>query len=308
MPDCHSFDKIIHFDHDKHVFYFPNLWLGTPPLFAINTEYSENVDLLRRSLMSDISARRKTYFSVNEIYSRINNLWEAILSEDFIFSFKNGVALKAERAIESKSFELHRKLEDTASQFLINDAESALRNCQKEENLGIVCLELNRQLTEKLSISFEHLQKEWIDFIEDAPLRDIMIQWKEIRLNQFKVFRNEQQLSALKDIKMIGSRIRLEIRQRIILTPEEKEEWKYHANKVVERCTEHPLDDDIQEVFEKLWSDDYTRFSTEVHGESLSINDEIWKIVCKYFPNDSIYLTNELKHFNDQRRAANLIK
>lgn len=303
LPNCHSFDKIIHFNHEKHVFYFPNLWRGTPPLCAINTDYSEKVDRLKKFIMSDISGRRKTYFSVQDICLKVNDLWKAILSEDFVFSFRNGIELKAERMAESKFFELHRQMEKTISQFLLMDAESAFGNCEKEEDLEQVKSAIEDKLTEKIATSFENLQREWTDFIENAPLRDIMIQWKENRLNQLKLYKNEQQSFAWKEINMIESRIRLEIRQRIILTPKEKEDWKYHANNVVEKCIEHPLDDDIQIAFEKLWSANLRRFNIETNVKALSIDDEIGKIVFHLFQNDTLYLKTELANFKRQRRV-----
>ncbi|XP_063446683.1 interferon-induced very large GTPase 1-like [Mytilus trossulus] len=301
LPNCHSFEKIIHFNHEKHVFYFPNLWRGTPPLCAINTDYSEKVDRLKKFIMSDISERRKTYFSVQDICLKVNDLWKAILSEDFVFSFRNGIELKAERMAESKFFDLHRKLEKTVSQFLLMDAESAFGNCEKEEDLEQVKSAIEDNLTEKIATSFENLQREWTDFIEDAPLRDIMIQWKENRLKQLKIYKNEQQSFAWKELDMIESRIRLEIRQRIILTPKEKEEWKYHANNIVEKCIEHPLDDDIQIAFEKLWSANLRQFHIETNVEALSIDDEIRKIVFQLFQNDTLYLKTELANFERHR-------
>ncbi|XP_071133184.1 interferon-induced very large GTPase 1-like [Mytilus edulis] len=302
LQNCHSFDKIIHFNHNKHVFYFPNLWLGSPPLCAINTKYSEKVDRLRQFIMSDISERRKTFFNVDEIWTKINDLWEAILSEDFVFSFRNGIELKAERTAESKFFELHRKLEITVSQFLLIDAESAFKNCESEDSLLNVTSKAKCELNEKLSARYENLKKEWTDFIENEPLRDVIIQWKQNRLNQLEIYKNEQEVFAVKEIDMMESRIRLEIRQRIILTPKEKEDWKYQANNVVEKCNEHPLDNDIIAAFKKLWSTDLSRFDTDSNRE-FSIDEEIWKIVLHYFRNDTLYLRNEQETFEQQWRV-----
>ncbi|CAG2212627.1 unnamed protein product [Mytilus edulis] len=135
-----------------------------------------------------------------------------------------------------------------------------------------------------------------------------MIQWKQNRLSQLEIYKNEQEVFAVKEINMMESRIRLEIRQRILLTPKEKEDWKHHANNVVEKCIDHPLDIDIIEAFEKLWSADLMRFNADSIEESLSIDEEIWKIVMHYFPNDKLYITNEQTMFEQQQRIQMLIQ
>ena len=54
-----SFRQVIDFNDKKHVFYFPSLWKGDPPMASVNTGYSESAQTLKTALI-EISKNKRT--------------------------------------------------------------------------------------------------------------------------------------------------------------------------------------------------------------------------------------------------------
>jgi len=98
-----SFKHIISFNEETDVHYFPALWKGDPPMAPINPGYSEKAQLLRQAMvqqstkpherMSKETAAKSTTFV--EFKARLKYIWEAVLNENFIFSFKSSLEIVA---------------------------------------------------------------------------------------------------------------------------------------------------------------------------------------------------------------------
>lgn len=102
-----NFNDVIEFDINEHVWYFPGLWKGSPPMAPPNPDYSTGANGLKQALLN--SNQGKSCQTVNDITSRINDLWSALVNENFVFSFRNSVEVSAYRKLE-KMF-LNWKLE-----------------------------------------------------------------------------------------------------------------------------------------------------------------------------------------------------
>ena len=83
-----SFKDVISFDDEKDIWYFPSLWIGDPPMAPVNPGYSDKAQELKSGIIA--LAREKGYHcTILEFQSRVKQLWEAVLNENFVFSFKN---------------------------------------------------------------------------------------------------------------------------------------------------------------------------------------------------------------------------
>ncbi|XP_078740066.1 interferon-induced very large GTPase 1-like [Lampetra fluviatilis] len=97
--DVESFDQVIRFDADSHVRYFAHLWEGNPPMAPPNTVYCDNVKELKEMLMI-IAEREHNVLKISEFGARIQDLWSALLTENFVFSFKNTLEIAAYSKLE----------------------------------------------------------------------------------------------------------------------------------------------------------------------------------------------------------------
>ncbi|XP_060599958.1 interferon-induced very large GTPase 1-like [Ruditapes philippinarum] len=96
-----TFNQVIEFDINSQVWYLKNLWQGNPPMARVNTEYSEKVIDIRSSILKKALAMKdKSYKSLDDITEHAHNLWKGVLNEDFVFSFRNSIEIKAYKAME----------------------------------------------------------------------------------------------------------------------------------------------------------------------------------------------------------------
>uniref|UniRef100_A0A3B1JLD7 VLIG-type G domain-containing protein n=1 Tax=Astyanax mexicanus TaxID=7994 RepID=A0A3B1JLD7_ASTMX len=75
--DAECFSDIIAFDVQKDVKYFSQLWEGSPPMAPPNPRYSENVQELKRDIVS--RASKTNCMKLSQFQQRVKDLWEALL-------------------------------------------------------------------------------------------------------------------------------------------------------------------------------------------------------------------------------------
>lgn len=96
------FSHIIEFDDSKDVFYFPSLWKGDPPMAPVNVGYSESAQTLKTAL-KELTHKKSTFrCSLETFKMRVERLWEAVLQENFVFSFKNTLEVCAYTELDSE--------------------------------------------------------------------------------------------------------------------------------------------------------------------------------------------------------------
>ncbi|KAI4895140.1 hypothetical protein NFI96_003212 [Prochilodus magdalenae] len=92
------FTDVIKFNIQTDVHYFAQLWEGNPPMTPPNPRYSEHVEKLKRAVLT--AAAGKKCLRLSELKARIGDLWTAVLSEDFVFYFKNSLEISEYRRLE----------------------------------------------------------------------------------------------------------------------------------------------------------------------------------------------------------------
>uniref|UniRef100_A0A8C5QBW5 VLIG-type G domain-containing protein n=1 Tax=Leptobrachium leishanense TaxID=445787 RepID=A0A8C5QBW5_9ANUR len=92
-----TFNDMIDYDIEKDNWYIPGLWLGGPPMAAVNLGYSENISELKKYLLTlmgpKASMNKAQTFS--DFIEWVKSLWKAAKHEKFIFSFRNSLVAQA---------------------------------------------------------------------------------------------------------------------------------------------------------------------------------------------------------------------
>ncbi|KAK9535489.1 hypothetical protein VZT92_007867 [Zoarces viviparus] len=96
--DAECFSDIIAFDVQKDVKYFAQLWEGSPPMAPPNQGYSESVQELKTIILS--KAKQSAGITLSQFKSKIQDLWNALMNEQFVFSFKNTLEIAVYRKLE----------------------------------------------------------------------------------------------------------------------------------------------------------------------------------------------------------------
>ncbi|XP_073714334.1 interferon-induced very large GTPase 1-like isoform X2 [Misgurnus anguillicaudatus] len=165
--DVEYFRDVITFDIQKDVKYFAQLWEGSPPMAPPNPAYCENIKELKKNFVCNLS--KSNGIMLSRIKERIKDLWEALLNERFVFSFRNSLEIAAYRKLETKYSKWSWSLRSA-----MLEIESKLQNRIENEAIHeIVEADLREQLIEKS----EEVKQSMSEFFEKDKDRDILIQW-----------------------------------------------------------------------------------------------------------------------------------
>ena len=166
------FSDVIQFDNYKDVSEFVGLWNGELPMAQVSTGYSRQAQQLKLDIINKcIQSRSRNTIPV--LLTHLHKLWNAIIQEDFVFTFQNIYEIVAYKALEVK-------FSDCAFKFMtdMNIQQQAAEN----ELYGCVPCQLDAILTKHTELleksALEGLKKyeqEMMDFFKDDPM---MLKWK----------------------------------------------------------------------------------------------------------------------------------
>ncbi|XP_051988823.1 interferon-induced very large GTPase 1-like [Xyrauchen texanus] len=177
--DAECFSDVIAFDVQKDVKYFAQLWEGSPPMAPPNPNYCENVQDLKKTIISHAS--KSDGMMLKDLKGRIEDLWEALLNERFVFSFRNSLEISAYRKLETEYSKWTWSLRSA-----MLEIENKLQNKIENETIHEVDKShLQRELKEKS----EEVKKSMSDFFEKDKDKEILIEWKtsfEIKIKELQ--------------------------------------------------------------------------------------------------------------------------
>ena len=92
------FSDVIAFNPEKDVHYFPPLWNGELPMAHYSQGYCEKTQVLRARILEVMS---KQSDKLSSFRRRLEDLWDALLHENFILSFHNSLEAIAYKKLEA---------------------------------------------------------------------------------------------------------------------------------------------------------------------------------------------------------------
>ncbi|XP_009807062.2 interferon-induced very large GTPase 1-like [Gavia stellata] len=180
--DVSCFSDVIRFDVNTHIHYFAHLWEGNPPMAPPNPTYSRNVQELKSKILQ--AAKKESQGSILRLSSlkvRVSDLWNALLNENFIFSFKNSVEIAAYKKLETAFGQWTWQLRSH-----ILDLQMKLDNKIRNGDLQKVTTEHLEKLVQGTSDAITKDMEKY--FSEDRDC-EILVQWKgstELKLKELK--------------------------------------------------------------------------------------------------------------------------
>nr|XP_055038414.1 interferon-induced very large GTPase 1-like [Misgurnus anguillicaudatus] len=177
--DAECFSDVINFDVQNDVKYFAHLWEGNPPMAPPNPNYCENIQKLKKTII--LQSSKSDGVRLTHLRDRIKDLWEALLNERFVFSFRNSLEISVYRRLETEYSKWFWTLRSA-----MLEIENKLHN--QIENKAIDEIEktgLQAELMEKT----KELKSSMSEFFERETDADILIQWKssfEIKIKDVK--------------------------------------------------------------------------------------------------------------------------
>ncbi|XP_034622712.1 interferon-induced very large GTPase 1-like [Trachemys scripta elegans] len=182
--DVTCFSDVIQFDVNTHIHYFPHLWEGNPPMAPPNPSYSQRVQELKREIL--MAAKEKSehsFLRLSELKTRTQDLWEALLNENFVFSFKNTqeivVYSRLEKNYNTWTWELRS--------FMLNLQNKLNVQIQNGKISKIDRVDLEKRVQEKYDATEKDLER----YFRDDKDCNILIQWKGNIKTKMNFFRQE---------------------------------------------------------------------------------------------------------------------
>ncbi|XP_048046051.1 interferon-induced very large GTPase 1-like [Megalobrama amblycephala] len=177
--DAECFSDVIAFVVQNDVKYFSQFWEGNPPMAPPNPKYCENIQELKKTIMSHAS--KSHGMRLVDLKDRIKDLWEALLNERFVFSFQNSLEIAVYRKLETEYSKWSWNLRSAMMK-----TENKLHN--KVENEAIHEVE-ETDLQRELKKTREKVKKSMSEFFEKDVDANILIQWKsffEIKIQELQ--------------------------------------------------------------------------------------------------------------------------
>ncbi|XP_012641964.3 interferon-induced very large GTPase 1-like [Microcebus murinus] len=169
--DITCFSDVIKFDVNTHVYYFAHLWDGNPPMAPPNPRYSHNVQELKgKILMTAEQESRGNIMKISDVKFRVQDLWRALLNENFIFNFRNTREVMAMSKLETSynqwTWELRSHMLGLQNE-LTNQIQNGKIHTFKSSTLEAT-------VTEKYKAIEQELEK----YFSENPESEILVQWK----------------------------------------------------------------------------------------------------------------------------------
>ncbi|KAM7386444.1 hypothetical protein PAMA_009185 [Pampus argenteus] len=257
--DAECFSDVIAFDVQKDVKYFAQLWEGSPPMAPPNPGYSESIQDLKTIILSKASQSAGT--TLSKFKSDIKDLWNALLKENFIFSFKNTLEIAVYRKLEVQygnwTWALRNNMLTIENQLY-----------HRIENGKLEKVELS-YLYKEMSKTYEEIKKNIKVYFDDDRDKDMLVQWRGRFESKIKDFHDEQ-------VKEVKSKLDEVIQQKNACKKLDNKKSEFE-NKLLQKSKElaHQLKEkvkdekELQKQFDHVWSG----WVTEITADTKPIKD-----------------------------------
>ncbi|XP_075940493.1 interferon-induced very large GTPase 1-like [Anarhichas minor] len=179
--DAECFSDVIAFDVQKDVKYFAQLWEGSPPMAPPNPGYSESVQELKTTILS--KAKQSAGITLSQFKSKIQDLWNALMNEQFVFSFKNTFEIAVYRKLEVQYGNWTWTLR--SNMLTIEDGLHT-----KIQNGKLDKVEFNH-LHQESNKTYDEIKQAMATYFDDDRDKDMLVQWRGRFESKIKEFHDE---------------------------------------------------------------------------------------------------------------------
>ncbi|KAL0199090.1 hypothetical protein M9458_007630, partial [Cirrhinus mrigala] len=289
--DVECFSDVIRFDVQNDVKYFAQLWEGSPPMAPPNPDYCENVQELKKIILSH--AMKSDGVTLTHLKDRINDLWEALLNEQFVFSFRNSLEISAYRKLETEYSKWSWRLRS-----VVMETKSKLHN--KIENEAIHEVE-ETDLQKELKETSAEVKKSMSEFFDKDKDKDILIQWKA----SFEIKIKELQENIVKETKKKLN----EILQKRDLKKKIDAERTNHENTLLEKSKELALKlkdnanglETLKNEFDLFWEQSMKKIITDTQTpiKDIDIMRDVREILSDIYESAPVDHLKEKSEYNN---------
>ena len=245
-------DDVISFNENEDVFYIPSFLKGSPPMAPVNPEYGKAVQKMKDSIINLMSSKEIFRHSFSQFRDRVCALWKAMLKENFIFSFRNTMEVKAFTSLDRKYFQEFVKLMVIGMTDLEREIDTALKRCSTREERVKRWKSIEKRIhleAEGIERKMKEVMENFIDTSEDKA---ILEQWREYIMKKITQQKEMQEMEIKKNctsaFNYLQDRQDAAEKERIY-----KEELIRNARKFITSARDTQDVEKCKEAFDQEW-------------------------------------------------------
>ena len=264
-----KFTDVLQYKSTTDNTYVQSLWDGSPPMGKINVHYSWTMQKLKWTIIRKIkdlhSNQQKRLGSFVDLTKRLEELWDAVKYENFVFSFRNVLAIEAHKNLtkifDEKQWALKRQAREIMQKEKRTIEDKMLKNTS-DEAIGELIKTSKQQVTGHLFRGIQDTKMKILHYFRCTGCGDCSTTVKNRHLlaNNEKEFLDEVNIlwSTLED-DVESFLLNMEIK---VKTDESVRELSMQMNSILKRKvqeaiqnrhTEDVTEQQVQDWFEDLW-------------------------------------------------------
>ena len=294
IPGIQAFNEVIEFDSERHVWYFSDLWNGDPPMAPANPGYHSKVLEVKEFIFHQLAHNRDFFLTLADLGLSIKDMWNGVLADDFVFSFRNSLAAKAYNRMESKFSELKWNLEYNLLEWLNKDVHIAVERCSTEAELDEEKKRLMKKLPQMVQTTLKTVETELESYFKKDDYKDVIIQWKTGKMKSLRHTAEELSVDLKREITEKIELRKIELRQEG--TNEYQQEIFRKAIAFADELKGKIKDDKIiQTKFLEMWTNCINQFACQKDLDKLDIDALVEQSLWETFPNIKLTLDKEME-------------
>ncbi|XP_003515936.2 interferon-induced very large GTPase 1 isoform X1, partial [Cricetulus griseus] len=295
------FSDVIKFDANSNVYYFAHLWDGNPPMAPPNPRYSHNVQELKNGILRTAQQEsRGRIMKISDVKFRVQDLWKALVSENFVFSFRNTQEIIAMSKLETMYNHWTWELRSH-----VLELQNQLNN--QIQNGKILTLTTNA-LEGPLNKKYEAIKQEFDKYFQEDPDSETLVQWKANFEHKLLILKD----TLLSDTRRKGNEL-ISLKQSQERLDNQKSQYE---NELLENSRKLALsvkgkelsDEELHEEFNQVWTKwIYNVSSTAPPVTEPNIDGDAESIFLEHFTKDK-NIAERLKRKDEEIFCVNYDK
>ena len=248
-----GFAQIMQFDSTDHTFYLGNKWKGKPPMAPSDSDYHSSVQRVK-SFIFDYMKNGRHLKTISQFKDHLQVFWQAIVSEEFVFNFRNSDEIKAYAALETAILDRYFDLDTYAMNecYFYAMKEFAKTECKTREDLDMKKISLLRSVNTKINSEASKHQKVLIKIIKKNPSQSMRSEAGKSVLDE-EVKTVKERLES--KIALLCERRWNEVMANVV-TPEQNKQLNTAGRKLaleLQKRGTHASKEEIVKKFEVVW-------------------------------------------------------
>ena len=287
-----SFSKLMNFNENKDVLYFPPLWHGNQPMAKINTQYATQAKKFKMSLIEHIGQCKRSHLSFVDFSVKISTIWNAVLREQFLFSFKNIL----EVLIRKEYDQLHGVWNMQFRQDFLEWEHQAKLLFHKNENQDVKHSE--KILSEKIEKTLEKRKKQVISerdkYFKESKYSEILAEWEAKSNDKINSYYEECITRAEQSIAQLMREYHREFEVYKMMKTMYKKLDDFAADLFISNPNVKLSNQALEKRFNEEWSAWLDKIPSVNYKSPKEIEDQILRILQEKFKFDRNLLNQKL--------------